>query len=72
MANKTIRMSRIRHILRLHTQGESRKKISALTGTSRNTVKKYILRFIKEHLAFDDINEMSDHELNVMFGQVEP
>jgi transposase len=72
MANKTIRMSRIRHILRLFTQGQSRKKISALTGTSRNTVKKYIARFIHEHLTFDVVNEMTDHELNLMFGYVEP
>src|ERR1044071_2272197 len=72
MANKTIRMSRIRHILRLFTQGQSRKKISELTATSRNTVKKYIARFIHEHLTFDVINEMSDHELDAMFGYVEP
>ena len=40
MANKTIFMSRIRQILRLYTQGASKKKISELTTASRNTVKK--------------------------------
>jgi hypothetical protein len=72
MANKTILMSRIRGILRLYTQGQSRKKISELTCSSRNTVKKYIHKFIHEHLTYDAISVMSDHELDLFFGYTEP
>ena len=45
MANKTILMSRIRQILRLYTQGTSKKRLSELTASSRKTVKKYIQKF---------------------------
>src|SRR4051812_36216629 len=72
MANKTILMSRIRQILRLYTQGQSNKKISELTASSRNTVKKYIHKFIQEHLTYDLISVMSDHELDLLFGYTEP
>ena len=72
MANKTILMSRIRQILRLYTQGQSNKKISELTCCSRNTVKKYIHKFIHEHLTYDLISAMSDHELDLLFGYTEP
>jgi transposase len=72
MANKTILMSRIRQILRLYTQGQSRKKISELTASSRNTVKKYIHKFVHEHLTCDAISAMSDHELDLLFGYTEP
>src|SRR3954454_13200722 len=72
MANKTILMSRIRQILRLYTQGQSNKKISELTASSRNTVKKYIHKFIHEHLTYDTISRMSDHELDLLFGYTEP
>src|SRR3954467_1337588 len=72
MANKTLLMSRIRQILRLYTQGQSHKKISELTASSRNTVKKYIHKFIHEHLTYDVISAMSDHELDLLFGYIEP
>ena len=39
MANKKTDMSKLRQILRLHAQGESKLKISELTGVSRNTLK---------------------------------
>ena len=72
MANKTILMTRIRQILRLYTQGKSKKQISQLTTSSRNTVKKYIHKFILEHLTYDVVNEMSDHDLDLLFGYTEP
>ncbi|RYY43596.1 MAG: transposase [Chitinophagaceae bacterium] len=72
MANKTILMSRIRQILRLYTEGTSKKKISELTGSSRNTVKKYIQKFHREHLTFEQVSEMTDHDLEQLFGSVEP
>ncbi|MBK9730655.1 MAG: IS21 family transposase [Chitinophagaceae bacterium] len=71
MANKTILMSKIRQILRLFTQGKSKVQISEQTGASRNTVKKYIRRFISEKITYDLLSSMSDTELEVLFGSVE-
>lgn len=67
MANKTILMSRIRQIFRLHAQGRSKKQISILTGCSRNTVKKYLHRFIEKRLTFTEIDQMNDHDLEQVF-----
>ncbi len=72
MANKTILMSRIRQILRFHTQGKSKKEISKLTSSSRNTIKKYIHKFIHERLTYEQIASMTDHQLELLFGQIEP
>lgn len=71
MANKTICMSRIRQILRLYTQGTSKKKISELTLSSRNTVKKYIGKFLHEHLTYEQVSALSDHDLEQLFGPEE-
>lgn len=67
MANKTILMSKIRQIFRLHAQGRSKKQISTLTGCSRNTVKKYLYKFIEHKLTYTDIDRMSDHDLEELF-----
>ena len=61
-------MSKIRQILRMYTQGESKLKISELSGISRNTLKKYFKRFISLGLTQDDIEAMSDEHLDQMFG----
>ncbi len=60
-------MSKIRQILRLHAQGRSKKQISTLTGCSRNTVKKYLYKFIEQRLLYTDIDRMSDHDLEEIF-----
>jgi len=72
MANKTIDMSKIRQILRFFTQGKSKVYISQQTGASRNTVKRYIRRFLQEKLTYEDICNMQDSELEVMFGSSQP
>jgi transposase len=72
MANKTILMNRIRQILRLYTQGTSKKKISELTSSSRNTVKKYIAKFCVQRMTYEVIAQMNDHDLELLFGYVEP
>lgn len=71
MANKTILMTKIRQILRFFVQGKSKVQISEQTGASRNTVKKYIRKFLSEKMTFDVLNSMSDTELEVLFGSVE-
>ena len=72
MANKTLLMSRIRQIFRFHAQGRSKKQISILTGCSRNTVKKYLYKFIAQGLTYTEIDRMSDHELEQLFCPAEP
>jgi transposase len=71
MANKTILMIKIRQIFRFYAQGKSKREISALTATSRNTVKKYINQFIRQKLTNDALSLMSDQQLAEHFGQVE-
>lgn len=72
MANKTILMSRIRQIFRFYAQGRSKKQISLLTGCSRNTVKKYLQRFVEKRLTYTEIDAMSDHDLEQLFCPAEP
>jgi transposase len=67
MANNSISMIKIRQILRLHCQGYSKLKISMQTGIARNTLKKYIKEFIACRLTFDEINELSDKDLDDLF-----
>lgn len=71
MANKTILMIKLRQIFRLYAQGKGRRQISKLTGVSRNTIKKYIAASIQLKLSCDAIAQMSDQELEGLFGQVE-
>lgn len=72
MANKTILMTKIRQILRSFTQGKSKVQISEQTGSSRNTVKKYIRKFLAEKMTFDMLSSLTDTELEVLFGSAEP
>ena len=72
MANKTIDMSKIRQILRFFTQGKSKVYISQQTGASRNTVKRYIRKFLQEKLIYEDLAGMQDADLEVMFGSSQP
>lgn len=71
MPNTIITMNKIRQILRLHTQGKGKLRISEQTGAARNTVKKY-LRFFTEHrLTMEDMDKMSDQDLYELFGKQE-
>lgn len=73
MANKIIHMSKIRQILRLYAEGESKRRISEISGIARNTIKKYLIQYIKGRLTIDAINSMGDHELELFFGNsIEP
>lgn len=60
-------MAKVRQILSLYAQGVSKKKISELTGTSRNTVKKYLNIYEREQLSWTDIEKMNNHELTSHF-----
>lgn len=67
MANNPINMSKVRQILRLHSQGYKKLQIAEQTGVSRNTLKKYIKEFIESGLSFSEINELSDKDLEDLF-----
>lgn len=71
MANKTILMIKLRQIFRLYAQGMSKRQISKLTAVSRNTLRKYIALFVQLKLTHDTIPEMSDQQLEELFGKVE-
>lgn len=60
-------MAKVRQILSLHAQGVSKKKISELTGASRNTVKKYLRIYHHDQLSWSAIEQMNDYQLTVHF-----
>lgn len=64
-------MSKIRQIIRLHTQGTGKLRIAILTGVARNSIKKYINKFIKSGLTFSDLHDLSDKELDELFVKSE-
>ena len=72
MANKPISMSKIRQILRLHSQGHSHLSIYRLTGVSRNTLKKYVRDYHQLNLNMIEIEELTDHDLEELFSQFKP
>ena len=67
MANNTIDMSKLRQILRLHTQRCSKLQIALQTGISRNTLKKYIKDFTSSGITFEELNTLSDQDLESLF-----
>lgn len=67
MANQTIPMAKIRQILRYYSQGKSKLQIAELTGIARNTLKKYIRRFIEDQYTIEQIESFSDQELEDIF-----
>ncbi len=72
MPNNLIIMSKVRQILRLYTQGVSKKKISEKTDVTRNTAKKYIRKYIALDKPLEYIDSLSDTELESIFSSAEP
>jgi hypothetical protein len=69
MANKKTDMSKLRQMLRLFAQGESKLRISELTGVSRNTLKKYLKIYTHLGLNLQAIEGHNDQELDHLFGE---
>jgi transposase len=63
MAGKPITMNKLRKAITLHTEGKSKRFISSYLHLSRNTVKKYLGRFLKLRLTADELVKLSDSEL---------
>lgn len=69
MANNPISMNKLRQVLKLHCQGQGKLKISEVMGMSRNTVKKYLNHFLRLKITWDEINKLSDQELDALFNK---
>jgi transposase len=67
MANKSISMSKLRQVLKLYCQGQNKLQVSVITGLSRNTVKKYIHIFIGLRTTWDEVKQLSNKELDILF-----
>lgn len=72
MSNKTIEMFTIRQILRLYASGKGTKSISQSTGIARNTIKKYLYRYVLSEKSIDEIEKMSDAQMSRLFLINEP
>jgi transposase len=68
MSNNLIIMSKVRTILKMYTLGVSKKSISVRTGATRNTVKKYIRQFTLMGKTLEEIDKLSDTQLEGLFS----
>ena len=68
MSNNLIIMSKARTILKMYTEGVSKQSISVRTGATRNTVKKYIRQFVAMGKTLEEIDKLSDTQLEAMFS----
>ena len=60
-------MKKLQLLILLHCRGTSLKQISRQTGIARNTVKKYVFRFMESRLTLEDFKSLSDHEIYKLF-----
>ncbi|MCE2741513.1 MAG: IS21 family transposase [Sphingobacteriales bacterium] len=67
MANKPIIMNKIKQIIRLHTEGCGSKRISLLSGISKNSVKRYLKKFKTLNLIYEDIEKLEESALQELF-----
>lgn len=67
MSNNFIHMSKLRQILKMYSQNQSKLYISETLGVSRNTVRAYIIAYEKQGKSFEEINLLSDVELDGLF-----
>lgn len=63
MSNKPIIMFKIREVLRLYGEGRGSKYIARVTGVARNTVKKYLLTFVRSGLLISEAHQLNDTQL---------
>lgn len=67
MANKPIIMNKIKQIIRYHVSGLGSKKISSLTGVSRNVVKQYIRLFASIDQPIESLEKLDERALYELF-----
>jgi transposase len=68
MSNNLIIMSKARTILKMYTEGVSKQSISVRMGATRNTVKKYIRQFIAMGKTLEEIDKLSDTQMEAVFS----
>jgi transposase len=62
-------MLNVRHILRLHSQNQTLSEIIVQTGIHRGTLKRIIREYKESKLTFEDIDELSDEDIQDLFKQ---
>jgi len=67
MANKAISMSKVRQIIKLHSQGIGKRKIGLRLGMSKNTVKLYVGQYLALRCPCEELIKLTDYELNKLF-----
>ena len=67
MASQTISLDKLKKILRLFTDGNSKRSISKQTKIARNTVRQYINRFLIQQINFEDILALNNNDLIELF-----
>lgn len=67
MAGKLINMNKLKQIISLSQQGQSRKQVARATGCSKNTVKKYLLTMESKRWEYHTLLSMEDNELEELF-----
>lgn len=60
-------MSKLRQILKMYSQGKSKLFITETVGVSRNTVKNYVRLFEGFNKSFEEVNALTDKELDDLF-----
>jgi transposase len=70
MANTPIVMSKLRQIVKLYYQGQSKLQISTVTGISRNTIKKYLHILTALKTTWEEVTRLSDKDLDDLFCKV--
>lgn len=72
MAGKPKRMSQVKQILQLHSQGFGNKTIARNLDISKNTVKSYLGKYRSSKLSLGTLLKMEDHALEKVFHPGNP
>lgn len=67
MANKPISMGKVRQIIKLHSQGISKKSIAKRLSMSKNTVRAYLEAYNRLKTSWEELSHKSDQALNELF-----
>jgi transposase len=64
MANKPIKMQRIRQVLLFTQQGYSKRKVAQMTGVHRSVINRYVTKCDCAELSYDELLSLSDQALS--------
>jgi len=68
MSGRSIEMSKVKHVIRMHEGGVPKKEIARRLGISKNTVKEYIKKTEQRNLSPPELLEKETPELEGMFS----